>query len=48
MHLGADADFLVFFLFRPDPLYNELHTGMKNEDSAVRDTYIQVSVVHAL
>merc|ERR1719384_874317 len=26
----------------PDPLYNELHTGMKNsEDSAVWDTYIQ-------
>ena len=28
--------------FRPDPLYNELHSGIKNsEDSAVRDTYIQ-------
>ena len=39
---------LIFlFSFRPDPLYNELHTGMKNEDSAVRDTYIQVSVIPA-
>ena len=37
---------IILFSFRPDPLYNELHTGMKNEDSAVRDTYIQVSLIH--
>ena len=34
---------IVALLFsRPDPLYNELHAGIKNSDDAgVRDTYLQ-------
>ena len=39
---GFALSHLITIHTRPDPLYNELHTGMKNsEDSAVRDTYIQ-------
>lgn len=40
-----DTHYLTLQIFsspRPDPLYNELHSGIKNsEDSAVRDTYLQ-------
>jgi hypothetical protein len=41
---GAALAHLITIHTRPDPLYNELHTGMKNADeAAVRDTYIQVN-----
>jgi hypothetical protein len=40
---GAALAHLITIHTRPDPLYNELHAGMKNSDeAAVRDTYIQV------
>merc|ERR1719391_1288814 len=39
---GFALSHLITIHTRPDPLYNELHSGIKNsEDSAVRDTYIQ-------
>ena len=42
---GAALAHLITIHTRPDPLYNELHTGIKNADeAAVRDTYIQVGV----
>jgi len=39
---GQALSHLIGIHTRPDPLYNELHTGIKNsEDSGVRDTYLQ-------
>merc|ERR1719495_189076 len=39
---GLALSHLITIHTRPDPLYNELHSGIKNsEDSAVRETYIQ-------
>ena len=40
---GQALSHLIGIHTRPDPLYNELHSGVKNsEDSGVRDTYLQV------
>jgi len=39
---GQALSHLIGIHTRPDPLYNELHSGIKNsEDSGVRDTYLQ-------
>merc|ERR1719166_271446 len=39
---GFALSHLITIHTRPDPLYNELHTGMKNsDDCGVRDTYLQ-------
>ena len=40
---GTALSHLVSIHTRPDPLYNELHTGIKNthEDPTVKDTYLQ-------
>lgn len=39
---GFALSHLINIHTRPDPLYNELHTGMKsNEEASVRETYIQ-------
>merc|ERR1712240_357837 len=39
---GQALSHLIGIHTRPDPLYNELHSGVKNsEDSGVRDTYLQ-------
>jgi len=40
---GTALSHLVGIHTRPDPLFNELHTGMKNqhEDISIKDTYIQ-------
>merc|ERR1719481_1718215 len=39
---GQALSHLITIHTRPDPLYNELHSGVKNsEDSGVRDTYLQ-------
>ena len=39
---GFALSHLINIHTRPDPLYNELHTGIKtSEDASVRDTYIQ-------
>jgi len=39
---GAALSHLITIHTRPDPLFNELHTGIKNSDDAgVRDTYLQ-------
>merc|ERR1719400_1925641 len=39
---GQALSHLIGIHTRPDPLYNELHTGMKSsEEAAVRDTYLQ-------
>jgi len=40
---GTALSHLVGIHTRPDPLFNELHTGIKNqhEDASLRDTYIQ-------
>jgi len=39
---GQALSHLIGIHTRPDPLYNELHAGIKNsEDSGVRDTYLQ-------
>jgi len=40
---GIALSHLVAIHMRPDPLFNELHTGIKNthEDPTVKDTYLQ-------
>merc|ERR1719510_2023047 len=39
---GAALAHLITIHTRPDPLYNELHSGIKNcDDAGVRDTYLQ-------
>jgi len=39
---GLALSHLITIHTRPDPLYNELHSGVKNSDDAgVRDTYLQ-------
>jgi hypothetical protein len=40
---GSALGFLISIHTRPDPIFNELHNGIKNatEDASVRDTYLQ-------
>ena len=39
---GVALGYLITIHMRPDPLFNELHNGVKNaEEASVRDTYLQ-------